>query len=201
MTEEKKDFPVAVDAPDADVIPLTLTMVGNLLTMSRESPRKRIIQRIHKNDGDAVHRMFNAMQPGTYITPHRHLHPPKAETIMVVAGAMLFVEFTDDGQLKRHTLLQPGTEVFGVDVAPHVYHTFIALKPDTLIFEIKDGPYVQASDKDMPDWAPKEGTDEAEPYLLDLINVLAELANNAAEEAKAKEEAAKEVQTEKEAVE
>lgn len=192
MSDEQTEYPVAVDAPDTDVIPLTLTMVGNLLSMSRESPRKRIIQRIHKDDGEGVHRMFNAMQPGTYITPHRHLHPAKSETILVVAGAMLFVEFTDDGELKKHTLLQPGTEAFGVDVAPHVFHTFIALKPDTLIFEIKDGPYVQSSDKDMPDWAPKEGTDEAEPYLLELIKSLAEQANQAAEAAKEREEAMEE---------
>lgn len=183
MTDETHDFPTALDAPDSDVTPLTLTMVGDLLTLSRESPRKRMIQRLHKDNDAGVHKMFNGLQPGTYITPHRHLHPAKTETIMVVSGAMLFVEFTDEGELKDHILLQPGTETFGVDVAPHVFHTYVALKPDTLIFEVKDGPYERSSDKDIPVWAPVEGTNEAEPFLLGLLKELAERANNAAQDA------------------
>ncbi|WP_419785687.1 WbuC family cupin fold metalloprotein [Pseudodesulfovibrio sp.] len=180
MTEEKK-YPTALPAPKEDVIPLTLSMVGNLLKASQESPRKRMLQRIHKEDGETVHRMFNALQPGTYVTPHRHLHPAKTETILTIAGALLFVEFDENGKFLRHTLLQPGTEIFGVDVAPHVYHTYIALKADTLIFEIKTGPYAHDTDKNMPDWAPREGTEEADTYLLDLIKLLAERANAEAE--------------------
>ena len=183
MTEEKTEYPMAVDAPDSDVTPLTLTMVSDILALSRESPRKRMVQRLHKNNDAGVHKMFNAMQPGTYITPHRHMHPEKTETVVVVSGAMLFVEFEDTGEYRKHTLLQPGTETFGVDVAPHIYHTFVTLKPDTLIFEIKDGPYDKDTDKDIPDWSPREGTPEAEPYLLDLIKHLADLANSAAEKA------------------
>ncbi len=128
--------------------------------------------------------MFNALQPGTYVTPHRHMNPEKTETILVISGSMLFVQFDEMGKLLNHTLIQPGTEVFGIDVAPHIYHTFIALKPDTLLFEIKDGPYDHDTDKDIPDWAPREGTEEAELYLLDLIKLLAEQANAAAEELK-----------------
>ncbi len=187
MTEEKKDYPTAVAAPDGDITPLTLTMVGELLALSRETPRKRMIQRIHKTQDAGVHKMFNALQPGTYVTPHRHMHPEKTETILVISGSMLFVEFSEMGKLEKHTLLQPGTEIFGIDVAPHVYHTFIALKPDTLIFEVKDGPYEHDTDKDIPDWAPKEGSAEAEPYLLDLLKSLAERANAQAEEMDAAE--------------
>lgn len=187
MTDEKQ-FPVALDAPDTDVTPMTLHMVGELLAMSRESPRMRMLQKIHKSHDSGVQRMFNALQPGTYIMPHRHMHPRKEETIMVVAGSMLFIEFSDDGEIKDTLLLQPGTEVFGVDVAPHVYHTYIPLKPDTLMLEIKDGPFNPTDDKDVPEWAPREGTPEAEPYLLEMIKGLAERANAAAEAAKAEEQ-------------
>ncbi len=187
MTQEKTEFPTALPAPDGDIVHLTLAMVGDLLTASRQSPRKRMLQRLHKQDDETVHRMFNGLQPGTYITPHRHLHPKKSETVLIVSGAMLFVEFDEEGTMLRHTLLQPGTEIFGVDVAPHVYHTFIALKSDTLIFEVKTGPYDHDTDKDIPDWAPEEGTPEAETYLLELIKGLAEKANAEAEALKAKQ--------------
>ncbi len=189
MTEENKTSPTAIDAPESDVTPLTLTMVGNLLNMSRENQRKRMLQKLHKKHDAGVHRMFNALHPGTYITPHRHLDPAKDETILVIAGSMLFIRFTDDGAIESQTLLQPGTETFGIDVAPHVYHTYIVLKPDTLIFEVKDGPYEHSTDKDFPDWAPREGSDEAETYLLEMIKALAEKANAAVDAAKEDQEA------------
>ncbi|WP_229590745.1 WbuC family cupin fold metalloprotein [Pseudodesulfovibrio sediminis] len=192
MTEEKIHIPTALDAPDTDVTPLTLSLLGQLLSLSRESGRRRMLQKLHKSDEASVHRMFNALQPGTYFMPHRHLDPIKDETILVMAGAMMFIEFTDEGEIARNILLQPGTEIFGVDVAPHVYHTYIPLKPDTLIFECKTGPYVAETDKNVPDWAPREGSPEAEPYLLNLIKVLAEQASVAAEQAKADEDKGKE---------
>lgn len=192
MSEEKKEYPTAIPAPETEVTPLTLTMVSQLLSQSRESPRKRMIQRLQKGPDAGVHKMFNALQPGTYIPPHRHMEPAKTETIIVMSGALLYVEFEADGTVKNQLLVQPGTEVFGIDILPHIYHTFVALKPDTLMFEVKDGPYGKSTDKDFPDWAPAEGSVEAEPYLLELIKELAEKASAAAEEAKAAEEAAAE---------
>ena len=190
MTEENTPFPTALDAPDTDVTPLTLNMVADLLDLSHKSPRRRMIQKLHKSEDAGVHRMFNALQPATYVTPHRHLHPTKDETILVIAGSMLFIRFTDDGEIESQILLQPGTLNFGIDVAPHVYHTYIALKADTLIFEVKDGPYEHDTDKDFPDWAPREGTEEAEPYLIAMIKTLAEQANAAVEAAKEEAEKA-----------
>lgn len=184
MSEEQTPS-LALDAPDTDVTPMTLSMVGELLALSRESPRLRMLQKIHKSHDAGVQRMFNALQPGTYIMPHRHLHPRKEETVMVVAGSLLFIRFSDDGAVTDTMLLQPGTENFGVDVDPHVYHTYIPLKPDTLMLEIKDGPYAATSDKDVPEWAPREGSPEAEPYLLSLIKELAERASAEAEAAEA----------------
>ncbi|HKI81684.1 MAG TPA: WbuC family cupin fold metalloprotein, partial [Pseudodesulfovibrio sp.] len=107
------------------------------------------------------------------------------ETLLVMAGSMLFIRFTDDGEIAEQILLQPGTETFGVDVAPNVYHTYVPLKPDTLVFECKTGPYSADSDKDVPDWAPLEGTPEAEPYLLEMLKALAAKANAEAEAVKA----------------
>ena len=182
---EDKTYPTSLEAPAGDVTPLTLSLVGGLLARSRQSPRKRMLQRLHKSLDAKAHRMFNALQPGTYIMPHRHLNPAKDETILVMAGSMLFIRFTEDGEIAEQILLQPGTETFGVDVAPHVYHTYIPLKPDTLVFECKTGPYAPESDKDVPSWAPREGTPEAEPYLLELLKTLAAKANAEAEAARA----------------
>jgi len=179
MSEDTKAFPTAVPAPDSDVTPLSLSMLAELIQLSRQSPRMRMIQCIHKGDEAKVHRMFNCLQPGTYITPHRHMDPAKSETVLLISGSMLYVEFTEEGEVQNQQLVQPGTEVFGLDIAPHVYHTFVALKPDTIMFEIKDGPFAPTSDKDIPQWAPGEGTEEANTFLLNLLKELAERTNAA----------------------
>jgi cupin fold WbuC family metalloprotein len=184
MSEEKNHL-TALEAPEGEVTPLTLSLVGRLLALSRQSPRKRMLQKLHKSLDAPAHRMFNALQPGTYVMPHRHLDPAKEETVLVMAGSMLFIRFTDDGEIADQVLLQPGTETFGVDVAPHVYHTYVPLKPDTLVFECKTGPYEAETDMDVPDWAPREGTPEAEPYLLEMLKALAAKANAEADAVKA----------------
>jgi cupin fold WbuC family metalloprotein len=182
---EDHTYPTSLEAPEGDVTPLTLSLVGRLLAQSRQSPRKRLLQKLHKSLDAGAHRMFSAMQPGTYIMPHRHLDPAKDETILVMAGSMLFIRFTDDGEIADQVLLQPGTETFGMDIAPHVYHTYVPLKPDTLVFECKTGPYSEAADKEVPAWAPREGTPEAEQYLLEMLKALAAKANAEAEAVKA----------------
>jgi hypothetical protein len=64
--------------------------------------------------------------------------------------------------------LGAGREAFGVDLVPGIYHTFVALEPDTVLFEVKDGPYVAATDKAFAPWAPAEGTPEARQYMQAL---------------------------------
>lgn len=159
------NFPLAVEAPEDNVVELTAAMLEQTMGLSRKTSRGRIIQRLHKTDESPLHRMLNAMQPGTYIRPHRHLEPPKSEVFVILKGAVRFVEFSDSGDVIRWMDMRAGSEVFGVDIEPGVWHALIALEPDSAIFEVKNGPYTQTSDKDFPDWAPAEGTPEAQEYL------------------------------------
>ncbi|MBK5930295.1 DUF6159 family protein [Halochromatium salexigens] len=87
-----KPFPLAIEAPDAKVIALTTEMLAKASAMARQSPRGRIIQRLQKHDDAPLHRMVNAMQPGSYARPHRHSNPPKAEAFIVLSGAVLSAE-------------------------------------------------------------------------------------------------------------
>jgi len=135
---------------------------------SRQSDRKRIIQPLHKSHADAFQRMFNVIQPGSYIRPHRHLHPPKAESIVVLHGALCFVVFDERGEIERHFDLAADGERIGVDIEPGVMHTFFALEPDTVVFEAKPGPYSAMTDKDFAPWAPEETDSRATSYLADL---------------------------------
>ena len=138
------------------------------ITVSQSSPRRRVIQPLHRSESATLHRMFNAVQPDSYIPPHRHLDPPKAESWIVLRGALAFFTFDDQGAISECLEIRAGGDIFGVDLEPGVYHTFCALEPDTLVYEVKDGPYSPATDKAFPEWAPREGTPEASRYLAQL---------------------------------
>ncbi len=123
-------------------------------------PRKRKNFNFHQPQ-DAAQRFLNAMEPGTYVRPHRHLDPDKCETTVVLRGKIGFIIFGDDGAVVDTFLAQTGGPVFGVDLAPADWHTLVVLEPGSVILECKPGPYVPATDKDFAAWAPQEGTPEA----------------------------------------
>jgi cupin fold WbuC family metalloprotein len=136
---------------------------------ARESPRRRVIAPLHRSETDALHRMLNAVQPDSYVRPHRHRDPPKAEAWIVLRGSLLFFTFTDDGAVEEQTVLSAAGPRFGVDLVPGIYHTLIALEPDTVIYEVKSGPYVAASDKTFAPWSPPEGGDQGRHYMQQLL--------------------------------
>ena len=115
--------------------------------------------------------MLNALQPNSYVQHHRHLDPPKAESIIVLKGAITFVEFAIDGKIENYYHLSSDSFNIGVDIEPGVFHTFFAVIEDTVLFEIKPGPYEPASDKDFASWAPAEGTEDAIEYFTNLYNL------------------------------
>jgi len=135
-----------------------------------QNARRREIHFFHHGDDDVLHRMLNCLQPGTYIRPHRHLDPPKDESFLVIQGAIGFVTFDDRGNTSgdRFALIDPRKGFYGVDARAGVWHTFLALEPDTVVFEVKAGPYARASDKDFASWAPAEGTLTGVEWLMDL---------------------------------
>jgi cupin fold WbuC family metalloprotein len=135
---------------------------------SRLSSRKRIIQPFHRTESAGLHRMFNAVQPGSYIAPHRHLDPPKDESWIVLQGALAFFTFDEHGKIEECREVRAGSDVFGVDLEPGVYHSFFALEPDTVVYEVKTGPYAPNNDKAFAPWAPREGEPGVAAYLAEL---------------------------------
>jgi cupin fold WbuC family metalloprotein len=143
-------------------------LIERALAASRASPRGRVILPFHQSHDEVCHRMLNAVQPGSYVRPHRHVTPPKPESIVVLRGAIRFVTFSDEGQVRKRLTLRTGGGPVGVDVRSGVYHTFFALEPNTVVFETKPGPYGAGADKDFAPWAPLEGSPDAARYLQGL---------------------------------
>ncbi|WP_406684893.1 WbuC family cupin fold metalloprotein [Seonamhaeicola sp. MEBiC1930] len=166
-----KDFPVATPPPKSDVTILDKSIIERTVELSRSSPRKRIIAPLHKSASDTLHRMFNVIQPGSYIRPHSHETDSKAESVIVLKGGICVMTFDDDGNMLSHNNLYANSDAFGVDLEPHVIHSFYALEEDTVVFEVKPGPYIQKNDKGFASWSPEEGTPEAEQFLNNLIEM------------------------------
>ena len=80
----------ALPAPSGDLFVLSDEALQTTVRASHGSPRRRMIQPFHRSEQDTLHRMFNAVQPDSYIRPHRHLKPPKAEAWIVLRGKVVF---------------------------------------------------------------------------------------------------------------
>lgn len=164
-------FPTALPPPPGPVTVMSSQWLAQALRTSRQSPRRRVILPLHKGHSAPLQRMFNAVQPGSYLRPHRHATPPKAENLLVWQGTVAFFEFADNGQVRRRIILRADGPDFGVDLEPGIFHTFVALEPDTVLFETKPGPYAAIHDKDFPSWAPPEGSPETAGYLEHLYQL------------------------------
>ncbi|MFT5699559.1 MAG: cupin fold WbuC family metalloprotein [Desulforhopalus sp.] len=168
MTAPDDPLPKALTPPSTSNTLITTDLLDRCVAASRQSPRKRMILPLHKAPGANLHRMLNAIQPGSYIQPHRHLFPPKAESVIVLQGAIYVFIFNQDGSIDEVHTVKAGSINLGIDSEPGVFHTFAAIEEDTVLFEVKPGPYNQADDKDFAPWAPAEGAHGATEYLAHL---------------------------------
>jgi len=146
----------------------------NLLTANAQrSPRKRQHQNIHEKYDDPCQRLFNAIEPDSYIHPHRHHTDPRDELLIAVNGLMALVLFDEIGNVIEVVYFSAGkaSEGFsvGVEVPCSAWHTVIALEPSCILLEVKAGPFDPGQPKDLASWAPDEGSDEARHYLKELV--------------------------------
>ena len=132
------------------------------------SPRRRMNLDFHDTPSHPVNRMLNAMEPDSYVRPHRHVAAFKDETFVVVKGAFGVVLFDDKGDVSHTALLRPESDLIGADLPAGVFHSIVALEPASVFFEVKAGPYDPATAKDWAPWAPEESAAEAAQYLSKL---------------------------------
>jgi cupin fold WbuC family metalloprotein len=141
-------------------------------TVSREaksSPRARKNYNFHTDYADPVNRMLNAFEPGTYVRPHKHELPDKCEVFLLLSGRALVLRFDDAGTVISHAVLDRDRGVYGVEFAPREWHSIASLEPDTVLYEVKPGPYAPVPDKNFAPWAPAEDSPEAAAYLASLL--------------------------------
>lgn len=149
--------------------------LNELTARAQCSPRKRQHHNIHESYADPCQRLFNAIEPDSYIPPHRHAADPRDELLIAVRGLMALVTFDEQGKVTgvvRFGASRNGEGLaVGADVPASTWHTVIALEPGCVLLEVKAGPFDPNQPKDLAKWAPDEGSPEALPYLNQLIGL------------------------------
>jgi cupin fold WbuC family metalloprotein len=143
-------------------------LLDEVCAESQASPRRRKNRNFHPADDHPAHRLLNAMQPDSYIPPHRHLDPDKDETFVVLRGQLGVLLFDDAGNVARVLKVGAGGTAMGVDIPHGTWHTAVALAPDTVFLEAKAGPYLPFTAAEKAPWAPPENSVEAAAYLAML---------------------------------
>ena len=136
-------------------------LLSRLSKEAAAAERLRRNHNLHPTLDDPVQRLCNAMEPGTYVRPHRHRGPDKWECFLALSGAAAVLIFDDAGTVVERIEFSPRGPVFGIEIPRDTWHTLVSLAPGTVLFEIKRGPYSPLNDKDFALWAPAEGERKA----------------------------------------
>ncbi len=128
-------------------------------------PRQRRNLNFHPADTCPSNRLLNAIEPESYVPPHRHLDPTKDETLFVLRGAIGVLLFDEQGRVTERRVLRAGGDTVGIDIMHGTIHSLVALEPGTIAFEAKAGPFADRTPAELPGFAPAEGSAEAPAYL------------------------------------
>jgi cupin fold WbuC family metalloprotein len=146
----------------------TRRMLDEISIQAKQSPRLRKNYNFHHSEGEICHRLLNAMEPGSYIQPHRHLDRNKDETLVVIRGKMGLILFDDHGNIEEKAVLELADHAMIVNIPHGKFHTWISFEERSIFFESKAGPFLPLTEEEKAFWAPKEGDASSAEYLASL---------------------------------
>ncbi len=152
------------------MIKITIDLIDKVTEQARTSPRLRMNYNFHPELGDPVQRLLNALEPWTYIRPHKHT--TKEESFVLLRGRVLAVVFNTDGTIRDHAVLSAASGILGVEFEENCYHMLTSLETGSAVYEIKEGPFVPHTEGSSAPWAPKEGSPEAKDFLKRVLQDL-----------------------------
>lgn len=146
-----------------------LTLTGHdldqLTATAQASPRLRANRNFHPELTAPVQRLAIAMEPGTYVRPHRHMN--SWELLSPLRGAFDLVLFDEAGVLTaRHRLAADASRV--IEMPAGTWHSVVSLATGSVIFEVKEGPYQPVAADSLAAWSPAEGEANV-PAMLEFL--------------------------------
>ena len=147
------------------------SFLDRLAAEAAAAPRRRKNANLHAANDYPCHRLFNALQPDTYVQPHRHSDPSKDESVVLLRGKLGLVEFDEAGQVAATAIIRPGMIV---DIPHGTFHGWCCLEANSIFFEAKAGPYLPLQPAEKAAFAPEEGDPKAPEYLAWLKSLCSE---------------------------
>jgi cupin fold WbuC family metalloprotein len=116
--------------------------IARLRATVRETPKRRARINAHPGHDDALHEMIIAIEPASYIRPHRH--PGKSEAFHVIEGEVDIVVFRDDGAIDQIVQLgeKGGSRPFYYRMSEPRFHTLVIRSEILIVHEITNGPFL-----------------------------------------------------------
>ena len=121
-------------------------LLDEVSRQARESERLRMNYNFHDSLDAKAQRLLNALEPGTELPVHRHCMT--AETYIVLRGRIRVYFYDDDKRVTEEVELAPSEGNYGIHIPAGQWHTLEVMEKETLIFEVKDGPYTPIEPKD-----------------------------------------------------
>lgn len=132
--------------------------VRALVEAAKAAPRRRAHLNIHDDTNEPINRLAIALEPDTYIRPHRHTD--KDELFVLLSGGAVILGFDDAGTVtERVELGEAGCRI--VEFPRGSWHSVIARDGGAVMLEVKPGPYAPTPESDFAAWAPPEGHADA----------------------------------------
>lgn len=128
--------------------------VQQLNRQALASERKRSHYNLHEQLQDPIQRLCIALQPDTYIRPHVHRQAGKWELISILQGAVRLLCFDNAGSVSGVYELNVRNGDLAVELAPDTWHSLVVREADSLILEVKPGPYEPSQADDFAPWSP-----------------------------------------------
>ena len=155
---------------------LSNDLLDGLVRRAEDSPRSRQFFNIHQHHDEPCQRLLNAINIGSYIQPHRHIDSGKKELLVALKGKFALITFSDQGELNDFTFfatekyLDHATTSSGIELDCGCWHTVIAIKPNSVLLEVKAGPFDMSVAKDCSPWSPAPYSEDVDFYVRKLYN-------------------------------
>lgn len=114
-------------------------LLNALSTQAQANPRLRQNYDLRNSENDNSQRMLNALEPGTVLPIHRHLHT--SESVAMLRGKAVWIFYDDQGHETSRHLIEAGGENPFIVVTKGQWHNLECLEIGTVIMACKDGAW------------------------------------------------------------
>ncbi len=122
-------------------------LLDSVTAQVKESVRLRMNYNFHDKLDAPAQRLLNALEPGTVLPIHRHWH--SSETYILLKGRIKVMFYDDDKNVTEECELNPQEGKYGVHIPIGQWHTLDVLESNSVLFEVKDGPYTPLAPEDV----------------------------------------------------